>query len=184
MSYQIKFEPFPFEYFPACEPITSAVSGEFDVLEDRLFARHRTLRRILVPLLSNRPPVHYLLHWDDKRDLQELDQRISEGQWGESDFENAILCEPRTIICRHCGAELRAAVVDPSLAIPGGNIAERLTHHKFVWECPICHNRLGLYVVELLGENNKHQRIGPAPVGTDDPAPLGRIKPHAQKEPL
>jgi hypothetical protein len=132
----------------------SAAMGEpvanLDVLEDRLLADHPRMRRVLMKLLPGTPLVYYLLHFGDGTDLHRLDEKVAAGSATDDDFRGALLGEALSIVCQHCEAVLRAVVVDTGHPLFAADRARRLREHEFRRECPVCGERLTLYVLEWI----------------------------------
>jgi hypothetical protein len=150
MSYQIELPGGPVAYLPAAEAVQPPVLGNYDELEDRRLRTHPRLRRVLIPLIHGRAPGYYMLHWSNGQDLEVLDSRVAHSQWRRSDFDDAVPCEPRSIVCRSCDAVLRVAAVEASLPLFGDDMSDRLRRHVFIERCPVCADALNLLVVEIL----------------------------------
>jgi hypothetical protein len=154
MGHPIKIAGKDVTYLTAGERIASADMDAigFDLLEDRSLESHPRLRRVLTTLVRPAPRFYGVLHWSDGSDLEELDQKVISGLVADEDFAGALLAEPRTIVCRGCGAQVRALAVDTGQALFAGTLAARLRDHKLKSSCPSCGIPLGLPIVEFLEE--------------------------------
>lgn len=141
-------------YFPAGDkiaPVDSETIG-FDFSEDAEFRLHTRLRRVLTTLVRPTPTFYGVLHWSDGSDLNLLDHKVKSGLVTDADFSNALLAEPRTIVCHACQAQVRVLAVDTGQALFAGDLAERLRGHALKTSCPACGAPLSLPVVEFIGE--------------------------------
>lgn len=120
----------------------------YDLLEDLLLRRHPRMRRVLTTLIRPAPLYYGLLHWSDDTDLDALDRLIVGGDIQPAGLATALLMEPRSVTCRNCDAILRLAVPDAGNPLV---TTARLQGHRFVNDCPICNQPLGLLVAEVLG---------------------------------
>jgi len=110
-----------------------------------------TVRRALLPFPRGgemRWP--FALRWPPGSPLAGLDARLAAGRAEPADFDRAVACDPRSIWCLTCFASLRLLTRDP--AIPRLTPADDDAPAESLGRCcPVCHARLGLPVVELLG---------------------------------
>lgn len=122
----------------------------FDRFEDRDLRAHPRLRRALTTIGDSPPLIYTLLHWSDGTDLNALDRRVTSGRVDDSDFISALLVEPSSVNCAHCHASLRVLRLDGGNFILEDIYPQVLQEHKYVPECPVCGNALGLRVVEVI----------------------------------
>lgn len=124
----------------------------FDFAEDADLRVHPRLRRVLTTLIRPEPKIYGVLHWSDGSDLAALDQKVLDGTAEDKDFAAALFAEPRTIICLGCEAQVRVLAVDTGQPLFARDRAERLRAHALKATCPVCGGRLGVPVVEFLGD--------------------------------
>lgn len=124
----------------------------FDFAEDAELRAHPRIRRVLTTLLRAEPKIYGVLHWSDGSDLAALDRKVRDDAGEEKDFAGAVFAEPRTIVCLKCEAQVRVLAVDPGQPLFARDRAERLRAHALKRTCPICGERWGGLVVEIVGK--------------------------------
>jgi hypothetical protein len=107
---------------------------------------------VLTTIVRPDPKVYGVLHWSDRSDLDLLDEKVRNGEADDDDFAGALLAEPRSITCGSCQAQVRVLAVDTGQALFASSLASRLRGHELKAACPACGARLGLPVVEFIGE--------------------------------
>lgn len=146
---------------PGTHTVTYYVAGEdlspedrtavgFDSDVDERFKSHERVRRIVFRLLPHLPQIYGVLHWSDGTDLKFLDEVVLAGAATESDFQGALLAEPRTVVCLECDSHVRVLAVDPGQPLFASTLARRLRAHVLKKSCPRCGAGWTLEVVEYV----------------------------------
>lgn len=78
-----------------------------------------------------------VVHWDDGRDLDELDSVARRGAADElaAALAAGLFCQLVTVQCRACGDNHLVAVPDPGMPVVTG---ERTGGHRLASSCPTC----------------------------------------------
>jgi hypothetical protein len=121
-----------------------------DILEDRWIANHPRMRRVLMRLLPDFSDTYYLLHWSNGDDLQVLDEKVRNQRVTDADFDDALVCELRSLVCPNCSAVFRGVVVDTGHPLFARDRAQRLKEHSFLKVCPACGGDMSALVVEFV----------------------------------
>ncbi|MEX2984446.1 hypothetical protein [Streptomyces sp. C36] len=132
----------PVTYIPTGEapPEVQSIKN-FNEQDDRALADHPKLRRIIVRLAPNWPPVLLYLHWSDGTDLVQLDTRVSNNSATESDFSGAHAGEAQRVSCFKCGSLFRAVM--PNAVVPiFDDQVRRFRSHRYKTHCPVCGERM------------------------------------------
>lgn len=96
-------------------------------------------------------PIPYVLVWQDKTDLGDLEARLQNGDYKDQDFSNALRTSYRKLRCPACDAEVRAFVIDSGDPYPFNETLHRDKIEKMeVKKCPHCSSRLRQLVAKIV----------------------------------
>lgn len=142
-------------YYPATEEIpreTTERVFRYSYRSDALTRHGDSTRQVLYRWARRNGTKTFLLfvlHWDDRRDLVEVDRAVAAGEAGADHFDRALLCELCDVTCLDCATSRPLLVPEPS-GLPGGTLPRRGSH-TLQRGCPTCgHQRYPRYA-DVLG---------------------------------
>lgn len=115
------------------------------------------MRVILSSVLHPIPLYLYFLHWDDKSNLDVLDEKVLNGTFSDTDFVNSVKTQLTTTKCFKCGWQGHTLVMPPAepyIGAPGlesKKVALRYERKGFK-TCPNCGASLTQDVVKIFSE--------------------------------
>lgn len=110
-------------------------------------------RLVLIPSVPHFDVLHaYFLHWDDGRNLDDLDQKVEQNTYTDQDFLHSAKARHERTRCTHCGHVWNTLVMptgDPYLGAPRLEQL-KIKQHRIV-RCPHCGSSLRQLVVKVFG---------------------------------
>lgn len=117
---------------------------------------NRDTRLVLFPTFA----LSYFLHWETCVDLAELDNKVSNNAYSDTDFEDSVLSEAGITACFKCGWQSltlfvpRDAVYPQAAGLLDAKLKRRLQRNTLIYRCPQCDTELSRFVVKVF-ENAK-----------------------------
>ena len=95
----------------------------------------------------------YFLLWQDGRDLNEVDARVTEGSYTDADFAAALRTTYQETTCDDCGTASKSLVIPPGDPYPGApGLQERKIASARFARCPRCRAAFRQMVVKTFGQ--------------------------------
>lgn len=124
-----------------------------DLLWDEIVDYFSNIRLIVLeyPFLPGKKHIRFL-HWDDAINLDELDAKVSAGNYTDDDFKKSIITLLGRTFCIHrtCSWEAYTLVMDyqDAYIFHSELRSRKLREHKF-YNCPNCGKPLTLAVAKI-----------------------------------
>lgn len=153
----ITAEGAPFIYFARGEDVSKVGELGLDIplLEPFMSKRLEGLPQVRLILVPHRPGVRsadaYYLHWNDGRNLDELDRKVELGTYTDDDFAPSIMSRYQHTWCRNCDRRWHTLIVPPDIYIGVGDLFQRKigVRRSDFKNCPACKGSLRQMVIQI-----------------------------------